>query len=248
MRLCEMPEDVIPAFELVKSEARKAFGNDDIFIEKYLVQPKHIEVQILADQYGNVRHLGERDCSLQRRYQKVVEFAPAWSVPESIREQLHADAVKIAEAVGYVNAGTVEFLVDRDGNHYFIEMNPRIQVEHTVTEMVTSIDLVRAQILIAEGQPISHPEIGLGDQNNLKVNGYAIQCRVTTEDPANNFAPDNGKIEAYRSGGGFGVRLDGGNVGTGSIISAVLRLPARQGHELGLHLPRRLPQGHPRHQ
>ena len=219
MRLCEMPEDVIPAFELVKSEARKAFGNDDIFIEKYLVQPKHIEVQILADQYGNVRHLGERDCSLQRRYQKVVEFAPAWSVPESIREQLHADAVKIAEAVGYVNAGTVEFLVDRDGNHYFIEMNPRIQVEHTVTEMVTSIDLVRAQILIAEGQPISHPEIGLGDQNNLKVNGYAIQCRVTTEDPANNFAPDNGKIEAYRSGGGFGVRLDGGNVGTGSIIS-----------------------------
>ena len=168
MRLCEMPEDVIPAFELVKSEARKAFGNDDIFIEKYLVQPKHIEVQILADQYGNVRHLGERDCSLQRRYQKVVEFAPAWSVPESIREQLHADAVKIAEAVGYVNAGTVEFLVDRDGNHYFIEMNPRIQVEHTVTEMVTSIDLVRAQILIAEGQPISHPEIGLGDQNNLR--------------------------------------------------------------------------------
>ena len=219
MRLCEMPEDVIPAFELVKNEARKAFGNDDIFIEKYLVQPKHIEVQILADQYGNVRHLGERDCSLQRRYQKVVEFAPAWSVPESIREQLHADAVKIAEAVGYVNAGTVEFLVDRDGNHYFIEMNPRIQVEHTVTEMVTSIDLVRAQILIAEGQPISHPEIGLGDQNNLKVNGYAIQCRVTTEDPANNFAPDNGKIEAYRSGGGFGVRLDGGNAGTGSIIS-----------------------------
>ena len=219
MRLCEMPEDVIPSFELVKSEARKAFGNDDIFIEKYLVQPKHIEVQILADQYGNVRHLGERDCSLQRRYQKVVEFAPAWSVPESIREQLHADAVKIAEAVGYVNAGTVEFLVDRDGNHYFIEMNPRIQVEHTVTEMVTNIDLVRAQILIAEGQPISHPEIGLGNQDDLKVNGYAIQCRVTTEDPANNFAPDNGKIEAYRSGGGFGVRLDGGNVGTGSVIS-----------------------------
>ena len=126
MRLCEMPEDVIPAFELVKNEARKAFGNDYIFIEKYLVQPKHIEVQILADQYGNVHHLGERDCSLQRRYQKVVEFAPAWSVPESIREQLHADAVKIAEAVGYVNAGTVEFLVDRDGNHDFIEMNPRI--------------------------------------------------------------------------------------------------------------------------
>ena len=219
MRLCNAPEEVIPAFELVKSEAKKAFGNDDIFIEKYLVEPKHIEVQILADKYGNVRHLGERDCSLQRRYQKVVEFAPAWSVPEEVRDRLHRDAVKIAEAVGYVNAGTVEFLVDKSGNHYFIEMNPRIQVEHTVTEMVTSIDLVRAQILIAEGAPISHPEIGLGSQDDLKTNGYAIQCRVTTEDPANNFAPDNGKLAAYRSGGGFGVRLDGGNVATGSTRS-----------------------------
>ena len=196
MRLCQMPEEVIPAFELVQSEARKAFGNDDIFIEKYLVQPKHIEVQILADQYGNVRHLGERDCSLQRRYQKVVEFAPAWSVPEQVRQQLHEDAVKIAKAVGYVNAGTVEFLVDSDGNHYFIEMNPRIQVEHTVTEMLTNIDLVRAQILIAEGYPVSHPEIGLANQEDLRMNGYAIQCRVTTEDPANNFAPDNGRISS----------------------------------------------------
>ncbi len=219
MRLCNAPEDVIPAFELVKGEARKAFGNDDIFIEKFLVQPKHIEVQILADKYGNVRHLGERDCSLQRRYQKVVEFAPAWSVPEEVRAKLHADAVKIAEKVGYVNAGTVEFLVDKDGNHYFIEMNPRIQVEHTVTEMVTSIDIVRAQILIAEGHPISHPEIGLANQADLNVNGYAIQCRVTTEDPANSFAPDNGKLASYRSGGGFGVRLDGGNVASGSTIS-----------------------------
>ena len=191
----------------------------EYFIEKFVDKARHVETQSGRDSHGNFTVYSTRDCSLQRRYQKVVEFAPAWSVPESIREQLHADAVKIAEAVGYVNAGTVEFLVDRDGNHYFIEMNPRIQVEHTVTEMVTSIDLVRAQILIAEGQPISHPEIGLGDQNNLKVNGYAIQCRVTTEDPANNFAPDNGKIEAYRSGGGFGVRLDGGNAGTGSIIS-----------------------------
>ncbi|MDO4816032.1 MAG: pyruvate carboxylase [Bacillota bacterium] len=219
MRLCNSEEEVIPSFELVKSEAKKAFGNDDIFIEKFLVEPKHIEVQILADKYGNVRHLGERDCSLQRRYQKVVEFAPAWSVPAEIRCKLHADAVKIAEKVGYVNAGTVEFLVDRDGNHYFIEMNPRIQVEHTVTEMVTSIDLVRAQILIAQGAPISHPEIGLGNQNDLNVNGYAIQCRVTTEDPANKFAPDNGRITSYNSGGGFGVRLDGGNVSTGSVIS-----------------------------
>lgn len=219
MRLCNSEEEVIPSFELVKGEAKKAFGNDDIFMEKYLVEPKHIEVQILADKYGNVRHLGERDCSLQRRYQKVVEFAPAWSVAPEVRERLHADAVKIAEAVGYVNAGTVEFLVDKNGDHYFIEMNPRIQVEHTVTEMVTNIDLVRAQILIAEGAEISHPEIGLGDQSNLRMNGYAIQCRVTTEDPANKFAPDNGKISSYRSGGGFGVRLDGGNVDTGSVIS-----------------------------
>ena len=219
MRRCNTPEEVKPAFDLVKSEAKKAFGNDDIFIEKFLVEPKHIEVQILADKYGHVYHIGERDCSLQRRYQKVVEFAPAWSVSKETIDALHEDAVKIAKSVGYVSAGTVEFLVDKDGHHYFIEMNPRIQVEHTVTEMVTSIDLVRAQILIAEGQPISHPEIGLGDQNNLKVNGYAIQCRVTTEDPLNGFAPDTGKITAYRSGGGFGVRLDGGNAGTGTSIS-----------------------------
>ena len=219
MRRCDTPEEVRPAFELVQGEARKAFGNDDIFIEKYLVEPKHIEVQILGDQYGNVVHLGERDCSLQRRYQKVVEFAPAWSVPQATLDKLHADAVKIARHVGYVNAGTVEFLVDRDGNHYFIEMNPRIQVEHTVTEQVTGIDLVRAQILIAEGHPLSHPYINMGDQSNLRMYGYAIQCRVTTEDPANNFAPDTGKITAYRSGGGCGVRLDGGNAYAGAVIS-----------------------------
>ena len=219
MRRCDAPEEVRPAFELVQGEARKAFGNDDIFIEKYLVEPKHIEVQILGDQYGNVVHLGERDCSLQRRYQKVVEFAPAWSVPRDTLDKLHADAVKIARHVGYVNAGTVEFLVDRDGSHYFIEMNPRIQVEHTVTEQVTGVDLVRAQILIADGQPLSHPYIGMGSQSDLRMSGYAIQCRVTTEDPANNFAPDTGKITAYRSGGGCGVRLDGGNAYTGAVIS-----------------------------
>ena len=219
MRRCDTPEEVKPAFELVKSEAKKAFGNDDIFIEKFIVEPKHIEVQILGDQYGNVMHLGERDCSLQRRYQKVVEVAPAWSVPEETREKLRADAVKIAKSVGYVSAGTVEFLVDAYGNHYFIEMNPRIQVEHTVTEMVTGIDLVRAQILIAEGYPLSCPDIGLTQQEDLHINGYAIQCRVTTEDPQNNFAPDNGRITMYRSGGGFGVRLDGGNAATGTVIS-----------------------------
>ena len=220
MRRCDNEEDVRREFQLVKNEARKAFGNEDIFIEKFLVEPKHIEVQILADEHGNVMHLGERDCSLQRRYQKVVEFAPAWSVPKDTIEALRADAVKIAKYVGYINAGTVEFLVDKNsGQHYFIEMNPRIQVEHTVTEMVTGVDLVRAQILIAEGYPLSTPEIGLASQDDLHMNGYAIQCRVTTEDPANNFAPDTGKITAYRSGGGYGVRLDGGNAAAGSVIS-----------------------------
>ena len=218
MRRCDSPEEVRTAYELVHSEAEKAFGCGDIFMEKYLVEPKHIEVQILADQHGNVYHLGERDCSLQRRYQKVVEFAPAWSVPQETVEALRRDAVKIARSVGYVSAGTVEFLVDKNGGYYFIEMNPRIQVEHTVTEMVTGVDIVRSQILIAAGYPLSHPEIGLNRQEDVHVDGYAIQCRVTTEDPANNFAPDNGKITAYSSSGGFGVRLDGGNADVGTVI------------------------------
>ena len=219
MRRCDSPEEVRTAYELVHSEAEKAFGCGDIFMEKYLVEPKHIEVQILADQHGNVYPLGERDCSLQRRYQKVVEFAPAWSVPQETVEALRRDAVKIARSVGYVSAGTVEFLVDKNGGYYFIEMNPRIQVEHTVTEMVTGVDIVRSQILIAAGYPLSQPEIGLSRQEDVHVDGYAIQCRVTTEDPANNFAPDNGKITAYASSGGFGVRLDGGNADVGTVIS-----------------------------
>ena len=219
MRRCDTVEEVGVNFDLVKAEAKKAFGNDDIFMEKFLVEPKHIEVQILGDEQGNVAHLYERDCSLQRRYQKVVEFAPAFSVPKGVREAICADAVKIAKHVGYVNAGTLEFLVDRDFNYYFIEMNPRIQVEHTVTEMVTGIDIVRSQILIAEGRPLSDPEIGIPDQASVKLDGYALQCRVTTEDPANNFAPDTGKITSYRSAGGFGVRLDGGNAYTGAVIS-----------------------------
>ena len=219
MRRCDTVEEVKTAYELVHREAEKAFGCGDIFMEKYLIEPKHVEVQILADQYGNVYHLGERDCSLQRRYQKVVEFAPAWSVPQKTVEALRRDAVKIAKSVGYVSAGTVEFLVDKNGDYYFIEMNPRIQVEHTVTEMVTGIDIVRAQILIAAGHPLSDPIIGLTCQEDVKMDGYAIQCRVTTEDPANNFAPDNGKITAYSSSGGFGVRLDGGNADVGTVIS-----------------------------
>ncbi len=219
MRRCDSEEEVLSAFDLVRSEAEKAFGDDSIFIEKFLEQPKHIEVQILADQYGNVVHLHERDCSLQRRFQKVVEFTPAFSVDQKVRDALCADAVKIAREVGYVNAGTVEFLVDRQGNHYFIEMNPRIQVEHTVTEMATGVDLVRAQLLIAGGKPLSDPEIGITCQEDIRPRGYAIQCRVTTEDPANNFAPDTGKITAYRSSGGFGIRLDGGNGYAGAEIS-----------------------------
>jgi len=220
MRACWSEEEVAPAFELVQSEAKKAFGNDAIFIEKYLVEPKHIEVQILADRFGSTVHLHERDCSLQRRYQKVVEYTPAWSLDQRVRAEICNDAVKIARYVGYQSAGTVEFLVDKlSGQHYFIEMNPRIQVEHTVTEMVTGIDLVRAQILIADGAPLSDPMIGINSQDDIRVNGYAIQCRITTEDPSNNFAPDTGKITAYRSSGGNGVRLDSANTFVGSVIS-----------------------------
>lgn len=219
MRLIENADEIEDAFAMVKGEAGKAFGNDDIFMEKFLVDPKHIEVQILADQYGNVIHLYERDCSVQRRYQKVVEYAPAFSVDKEVLDAIHEDAVKIAKEVGYVNAGTVEFLVDKNGNHYFIEMNPRIQVEHTVTEMVTGVDLVQAQLLIAQGYALDSPEIDIKSQDDVHVNGYSIQCRVTTEDPKNNFAPDYGKITTYRSGGGFGVRLDAGNAFAGAEIS-----------------------------
>ncbi len=219
MRRCDSAEDIRVNFRMVKNEAQKAFGNEDIFIEKYLVEPKHIEVQVLGDQYGNIVHLFERDCSLQRRYQKVIEFAPAWNVPQDVRDRLYADAVKIAKYVGYVSAGTIEFLVDRDGNHYFIEMNPRIQVEHTVTEELTGIDLVRSQILIAEGYALADDGIGIRSQEDVAARGYAMQCRITTEDPKNNFLPDTGKITSYRSSGGHGVRLDGGNTYAGAVIS-----------------------------
>jgi len=219
MRRCDSPAEIESEFALVQSEAAKAFGSGDIFIEKFLLEPKHIEIQILADEHGNVMHLGERDCSLQRRYQKVVEFAPAFSLTKEKRQQLYDDAIKIAKSVGYINAGTIEFLVDGKGDHYFIEMNPRIQVEHTVTEMVTGVDLVRAQILIAAGEKLDHPDIGLNSQDDIVMRGYAIQSRVTTEDPANFFAPDTGKITSYRSGGGCGVRLDGGNAFAGAVIS-----------------------------
>ena len=219
MRSCYNDQEVRQAFQLVTEEARKSFGNPAIFMEKFLVEPKHIEVQILADGHGNIVHLYERDCSLQRRYQKVVEFTPAFSVPESTLEKLRNEAVKLAKEVGYVSVGTVEFLVDKDNNHYFIEMNPRIQVEHTVTEVSTGIDLVRAQLLVAMGEKLSHPIIGINSQSDVTTRGFALQCRVTTEDPENNFAPDTGKVTAYRSPGGNGIRLDGGNIYSGAVIS-----------------------------
>jgi pyruvate carboxylase len=209
MRIVNSKKDLLEAFHSARHEARSAFGIDDIFIEKYLEQPKHIEVQILGDRYGNVVHLYERDCSIQRRHQKVIEFAPAFSLPPEKREAICQDALKIARAVNYQSAGTVEFLVDVHGNHYFIEMNTRIQVEHTVTEMITGFDLVQSQLLIAQGYPLSSPEIGITSQNVITTRGFAIQCRVTTEDPTNNFAPSVGVIDVYRSGSGFGIRLDG---------------------------------------
>ncbi len=219
IRIAWREEDLLREFRSAQSEARKAFGIDDIFIEKYLEKPKHIEVQVLGDSYGNIVHLFERDCSIQRRHQKVVEFTPALSITDEQRNAICQDALKLARAVNYRNAGTLEFLADKNGNHYFIEMNPRIQVEHTVTEMVTGIDIVQAQILISQGYRLDSEEINIKSQEDIKQNGYAIQCRVTTEDPANNFAPDTGKIDIYRTGSGFGVRLDGGNGFTGAVIS-----------------------------
>ncbi len=219
MRIVRKPEELVSEFRSARSEAKKAFGIDDIFIEKYLERPKHIEVQILGDNYGNLVHLHERDCSIQRRHQKVVEFTPAICITNKQREAICADALKIAKAVNYRSAGTVEFLVDKDGQHYFIEMNPRIQVEHTVTEMVTGIDIVQCQILAAQGYRLDSDRIGIKSQKDVKPRGYAIQCRVTTEDPINGFAPDTGVINQYRTGSGFGIRLDGGNGFAGANIT-----------------------------
>lgn len=219
MRIVNCLEDLPKEFEEAKNESKKAFGDDKIFIEKYLRSPKHIEVQILGDNYGNVVHLYDRDCSVQRRHQKVVEYAPAFSVPEATRQIIFDSAIRLAKNVGYRNAGTLEFLVDADHNPYFIEMNPRIQVEHTVSEMITDIDLVQSQILVAEGYPLGSKEINIPSQEAVQCTGYSIQTRVTTEDPANNFLPDTGEITVYRSGSGNGIRLDGGNAYTGAVIS-----------------------------
>ena len=219
MRVVRDKSEIVNEYRTAKSEAAKAFGIDDIFIEKYLENPKHIEVQILGDKEGNIVHLFERDCSIQRRHQKVVEFTPALCLTDKQRQAICEDALKIAKHVNYRSAGTVEFLLDKHGNHYFIEMNPRIQVEHTVTEMVTGIDLVQAQILIAQGYTLDSDLIGITKQKDITQKGYAIQCRITTEDPANGFAPDTGTIEFYNSANGYGIRLDGGNGFTGSEVT-----------------------------
>ncbi|KAG0668716.1 pyruvate carboxylase [Maudiozyma exigua] len=216
MRVVREGDDVADAFQRATSEAKTAFGNGTCFVERFLNKPKHIEVQLLADNYGNVVHLFERDCSVQRRHQKVVEVAPAKTLPIDVRNAILTDAVKLAKEAGYRNAGTAEFLVDDQNRHYFIEINPRIQVEHTITEEITGIDVVAAQIQIAAGASL--PQLGLL-QDKITTRGFAIQCRITTEDPAKNFQPDTGRLEVYRSSGGNGVRLDGGNAYAGAIIS-----------------------------
>jgi pyruvate carboxylase len=217
MRRVDDPGSLREAVETCMREGESAFGDPTVFIEQAVVDPRHIEVQILADAEGNVIHLFERDCSVQRRHQKVVEIAPAPNLDPELRERMCADAVRFAREIGYVNAGTVEFLLDPDGNYVFIEMNPRIQVEHTVTEEVTDVDLVRAQMRIASGETLA--DLGL-DQDSIRLRGAALQCRITTEDPANGFRPDTGVITTYRSPGGAGIRLDGGTTYTGAEVSA----------------------------
>ena len=216
MRVVREQETLKDSFERATSEAKSAFGNGTVFVERFLDRPKHIEVQLLGDNHGNIVHLYERDCSVQRRHQKVVELAPAKDLDPELRDKMLADAVKLAKSVSYRNAGTAEFLVDQHGRHYFIEINPRIQVEHTITEEITGIDLVAAQIQIAAGATLA--QLGL-TQDRISTRGFAIQCRITTEDPSKGFSPDTGKIEVYRSAGGNGVRLDGGNGFAGAIIT-----------------------------
>ncbi|RNF81337.1 pyruvate carboxylase [Streptomyces botrytidirepellens] len=217
MRRVEEPRLLRESIEAAAREAESAFGDPTVFLEKAVVEPRHIEVQILADAEGNVMHLFERDCSVQRRHQKVIEMAPAPHLGAELRERICGDAVKFARQIGYRNAGTVEFLLDREGNHVFIEMNPRIQVEHTVTEEITDVDLVQSQMRIASGETLR--DLGLS-QDTVYLRGAALQCRITTEDPANGFRPDIGMISAYRSPGGSGIRLDGGTTHAGAEISA----------------------------
>lgn len=218
MRMVQSKEEVASAYERAKSEAKAAFGSDEVYVEKCIVKPKHIEVQIIGDTAGNIVHLYERDCSIQRRHQKVVEIAPSNSITNELRNRICDAAVKLMKNVGYINAGTVEFLVAGD-DFYFIEVNPRVQVEHTITEMITGVDIVHAQIKVAAGYTLHSPEINIPAQDQIPLFGYAIQSRVTTEDPENDFMPDTGKLMVYRSSGGFGVRLDAGNGFQGAVVT-----------------------------
>jgi len=219
MRVVRSQSELRKAYSEAKGEALTAFGDDEIFIEKFIENPKHIEIQILGDRHGNIVHLFERDCSVQRRFQKVVEVAPAISLKQETKDELYEYALRLARHVNYSHAGTVEFLVDQAEKIYFIEVNPRIQVEHTITEEITGIDIVRSQILIAMGYELSHPTLLINRQEDITYNGCAIQCRITTEDPTMDFKPDYGTLVAYRSAGGFGIRLDAGSAYAGAKIS-----------------------------
>lgn len=220
MRVAEREEDLDSLLDQAQAEAENAFGNPAVFLERFVGRAKHIEVQIMGDTHGNIVHLHERDCSVQRRHQKVIEIAPSVDLDETVRNELCNAAVKVAKGVKYNNAGTVEFLLDTDTNEwFFIEMNPRIQVEHTVTEIITGVDLVRSQILVAQGHDLFGDVIDIPAQEEIPRNGYAVQARITTEDPANNFSPDYGKILNYRSAAGFGIRLDAGAGDAGSVIT-----------------------------
>jgi pyruvate carboxylase len=220
MRVVARRDELPQGLEQAQRESQLAFGSDQVFLEKYIERPRHIEVQLIGDRHGNLVHLYERDCTVQRRHQKVVEIAPAYQLDAALREQILEAALAIGREVGYENAGTVEFLVDVDTNRfYFIEVNPRIQVEHTVTEQVTGYDIVKCQILVAAGLPLSDSAIGIAGQETVRLRGYALQCRVTTEDPENNFLPDYGRISHYRSSGGIGVRLDAGTAFSGALVT-----------------------------
>lgn len=211
LRLCRTPEDLKKNFEIASSEALKAFGKGDVYIEKYIEAPRHIEFQILADNYGNIVQLGERDCSIQRRHQKLIEVAPSPFLDSELRKKMGEAAITAARAANYTNAGTVEFLVDKNRDFYFLEMNTRVQVEHTITEEVTGIDIVKEMIRIAAGEKLSFT------QDEVQISGFAIECRINAEDPRNGFLPTTGRISAYYSPGGFGVRIDG-NVYRGYVV------------------------------
>src|ERR1041384_3744452 len=220
MRVVNKPADLPAALDEAQGEAGRAFGKAAVFLERYIPRAKHIEVQILGDRHGNVVHLHERDCSVQRRHQKVIEIAPSVGLDPRVPRELCEAAVKLCRGIAYDNAGTVEFLLDLDTNEwFFIEMNPRIQVEHTVTEVITGIDLVRSQILVAQGCSLFGHELALPPQTEIPREGVAVQCRITTEDPENKFTPDYGRILTYRSAGGFGLRLDGGMGYAGAVIT-----------------------------